>query len=265
MLSSFDMGEKEMRKYVNIINSFKPKFIRGYASSLYFFSKWVEENNLEMHQPLAVFTTSEKLYPDMREKIKAVFDCDVYDTYGLNDGGIGAYECSEHQGMHIDTERSVLEVIDNRGNELEKEEGRIIATNLCNYAMPLIRYDTGDLGHISPDKCKCGRGHKVLKEVAGRTSDILITPEGKNVHGEFFTHIFWEIKGIKEFQVVQEDLRNVLIRIVPENEFDEKQLDKIRDIIRKRSGGWNIEFKFADRIERTGSGKYKFIINKYRK
>ena len=261
-LSSFDMGEEEMREYVNIINSFKPKFLRGYASSIYFFAKWIEENKLKMHQPSAVFTTAEKLYPNMREKIGDIFNCDVYDAYGLNDGGLGAYECSEHSGLHIDTERAAMEVVDKEGSQLENGEGEILATSLYNYAMPFIRYDTGDLGHIIDDVCGCGRRYKLLKELGGRSVDILITPEGKNVHGWFFLYIFWEFcKGVKEYQVVQEKIDKIVIKIVPEEGFDEKQLDKIREIIRERSEGWNVEFKFVDEIERTGAGKYKFIIS----
>jgi phenylacetate-CoA ligase len=261
-LSSFDMGEKEMKQYVSIINSFKPKFLRGYASSIFSFAKWTEENGIEIHQPLAVFTTAEKLYPNMREKIKEVFNCDVYDGYGLNDGGVTANECSEHCGLHIDTERSIMEVVDKDGNKLENGEGEILATSLYNYAMPFIRYDTGDLGYNIDDVCGCGRGYKLLKELVGRSVDVFVTPEGKNVHGWFFLYIFWEYcKGINEYQVVQEKLDKIVIKIVPEDDFDEKQLDKIREIIRKKSEGWNVEFKFVDQIKRTGAGKYKFIIN----
>ncbi|MCO5383594.1 MAG: hypothetical protein NHB15_17225 [Methanosarcina barkeri] len=85
--SSFDMGSKEMLQYVNTINSFKPRFLRGYASSIDFFAKYIEENNLEITSPLAVFTTAEKLDSEMRKRISNIFDCDVYDNYGLNDGG----------------------------------------------------------------------------------------------------------------------------------------------------------------------------------
>jgi phenylacetate-CoA ligase len=127
--------------------------------------------------------------------------------------------------------------------------------------MPFIRYDTGDLGHIIDDVCGCGRGYKLLKEVVGRSVDVLVTPEGKYIHGEFFTHIFWEIDDVKEFQVTQEKLGKIIIKIVLEEDFDEKQLDKIREIVRKRSEGWDVEFKFVDKIEKTKAGKYKFIIN----
>jgi phenylacetate-CoA ligase len=99
--------------------------------------------------------------------------------------------------------------------------------------------------------------------VVGRSVDILITPEGKYIHGWFFLYIFWEYcKGIKEYQVIQEKLDKIVIKIVPEDDFDEKQLDKIREIIQLRSASWDVEFKFVDKIGRTGAAKYKFIINK---
>ncbi len=262
-LSSFDMGEKEMREYVDVINSFKPKFIRGYASSIYFFSKWIEQNNLKIHQPLAVFTTADKLYPNMRTSIEMVFNCEVYDGYGLNDGGISAFECPEHCGLHIDTERSIMEVVDKDGNEIEKGEGSLLATSLYNYAMPFIRYDTGDLGTITDETCSCGRGHKFLKELVGRTTDLLVTPEGKNIQGYFFDMIIDEYaKEIKQYQIVQEKLDKIVIRIIAEENFDEKQLFRIREMIRKKSAKWNVEFKFVEQIETTDAGKYKFIINK---
>lgn len=261
-LSSFDMGEDEMGKYVDIINSFKPKFIYGYPSSIYFFSKWIEKNKVRSHLPLAVFTTSENLYQNMRKKIEEVFSCDVYDGYGLNDGGLSANECAEHNGLHINMERSVMEVVDKEGNQIENAEGEIIATSLYNYAMPFIRYDTGDVGHIIDDSCGCGRPYKLLKELVGRSVDILVTPEGRNVHGWFFLYIFWKYcKGIKEYQVTQEKLDAIEIKIVPEDDFDDTQFNKIRETIKTKSQAWHIEFEIVDKIERTGATKYKFIIN----
>ncbi|KQC11982.1 MAG: capsular biosynthesis protein [Candidatus Cloacimonas sp. SDB] len=261
-LSSFDMGEGEMREYSQRINSFKPKFIRGYALSIYFFARWLEENQISIPSPEGVFTTAEKLFPHMRKTIGDVFDCNVYDNYGLNDGGISAYECPEHTGLHIDTERSILEVVDGDGLAVDSGEGQILATSLNNYAMPFIRYATGDEAVITEDFCGCGRGSRLLEQIIGRSVDFLITPEGKYIHGWFFLYIFWDYgQGIKEYQVIQEDLEKIVVKIVPDD-FDEKQLDRIREIVAKKSPGWHIEFKYVDTIERTGAGKYKFIINK---
>lgn len=260
-LSSFDMGKTEMQKYVGVFNSFEPHFFSGYASSIYFFARWLEENQVSVPSLEGVFTTAEKLFPHMRRTIEDVFDCDVYDTYGLNDGGVSAFECPEHVGLHIDTERSILEIVDGDCLAVEEGEGQILATSLHNYAMPFIRYTTGDEGFLLDEPCACGRGYPLLKEILGRQQEMLITPEGKHIHGEYITHIFWEIPHVKEFQVVQKEINRLIFNIVPEEGFDEKSLNYVRTVIGSRSEGWNIEFQFVDAIDRTSAGKYKFIIN----
>ncbi len=261
-LSSFDMGQVEMQHYAEVINKFQPKFIRGYASSIYFYAKWLEENDINIHRPTAVFTTAEKLFPYMRDTISRVFACDVYDGYGLNDGGVSAYECSEHSGLHIDTERSVTEVVDSNGCQVDEGEGQILATSLHNYSMPFIRYETGDDVSITDEKCNCGRSYSLLDEVVGRTVDVLVTPEGKNIHGWFFLYIFWKYcQGIKEYQVVQRSVKEIQIKLVIDDDFDEGQLVTIEKLIQSKSATWKVQFEFVDKIGRTGAGKYKFIVN----
>lgn len=260
-LSSYDMSTEDMQQYAKTINSFKPQFIRGYASSLNFFSEFLSENEIDVITPQAVFTAAEKLIPHMRKNIENAFGCEVFDGYGLNDGGLGAYECKEHNGLHIDTERSILEVVDENGFQLENGTGRIIATSLHNYAMPFIRYETGDMGDTVSDVCGCGRGSRLLKEVIGRQQEILQTPEGKFVYGGFFSRIFWEISGVKEFQIIQKKLNAITIKMVLEENFDENQLDIIRKIIKSKSEQWDVEFIYVDEIERTRAGKYKFILS----
>ncbi|KKG07102.1 capsular biosynthesis protein [Methanosarcina mazei] len=260
-LSSFDMGIQDMEKYTKIINSFNPRFLRGYASSIDFFAKYVNESNKQMEFD-AVFTTAEKLHPHMKKNIENTFSCDVLDGYGLYDGGVSAFECQEHSGLHMDTERSIMEIVDENGFQIENGVGRIIATSLHNFAMPFIRYDTGDLGNLVEDICGCGRESKLLKEVIGRQQEMLQTPEGKFVHGAFFnSYMFGKISGVVEFQVIQKSLENIVIKIVADEYFDEKQLDTIRSIIKSKSNRWDVKFKFVDQIERTKAGKYKFIIN----
>ncbi|SFM56323.1 phenylacetate--CoA ligase family protein [Methanolobus profundi] len=263
-LSAFDMNELEMNNYVNVINSFKPKMIRGYASSINFLAKYIDENGLHIESPLFVSTTSEKLYPDMREKIINAFNCDVFDAYGLTDGGVGAYECHEHNGLHIDTERSIMEISSNDGEQINSGVGKILATNLGNFAMPFIRYDTGDLGDIIEDSCSCGRGSRLLKEVIGRDKELLITPDGKHVHGAaFYNNMiskFNDANSIVECQILQKNKDGIIFNMVCKDDFNKSQLDYIRGTIMKKNG-WDVEFRFVDEIERTKAGKYKFIVN----
>jgi len=270
-LSSFDMGEKEMKEYTRLINTFKPKFIRGYASSIFFFAQWLEDNDIKIHNPQAVFTTAEKLFPNMRTIIGRSFGCDVFDAYGLNDGGLSAYECPEQSGLHIDTERSIMEFVGSNGEQIEEGEGRIVATSLHNCAFPFIRYITGDLGSVTSDMCPCGRGSKLLSNISGREKEFLITPLGQYVHGAALFNLIFNtlentkyrnvVNTIKEFQIVQKKKDMLEIRIICDGEISAEVLSYIRSAIENRFSGWTIEFRFVDKIDRSRAGKYKFIIN----
>lgn len=261
-LSAFDMDDATLQSYADEMLSFKPKYIYGYASAINSFSKWLDERDINITSVKGIFTTSECLYPSLRETIASTFQCDVYNNYGLNDGGISAYECQEHSGLHIDMERSVMEVVDSNNQQLKDGVGRLIATSLHNYAMPFIRYETGDEGEITSDTCSCGRGLPLLKNLRGRSVDVLITPEGRRIHGWFLLYIFWEYdRGVKAYQVVQNSADTLDIKLVVTEDFDEKQLDSIRNVIKQRSIGWNVNFEFVDTIEKTGSAKFKYIIN----
>jgi phenylacetate-CoA ligase len=159
-----------------------------------------------------------------------------------------------------------LEVIDERGSQIQQGEGKILATSLSNSAMSFIRYDTGDLGNIlsEDNSCACGRGYRLLKEIIGRSSDILITPDGKNVQGWYLAMTVQEIwkDQVKEFQVVQETPEKIIYNVVPEKHFDELLFEKIQQNMNERGLHWEIDLRIVDEIERTPSGKYRFIINK---
>lgn len=263
MLSSFDMDDARMGDYVNVVNSFRPKFVRGYPSSLDLFSRWIAEHRTRIHSPSAIFVTSERLYPEMKTNIEAAFNCDVFDNYGLNDGGVSAFECSEHSGLHVDMERSVMEIVDDFGNPIDEGEGRVLATSLTNEAMPFIRYDTGDIARIDRIRCGCGNFSDLLSEVVGRTTDMLHTPDGRAIHGWFFLYIFWKLgKGIKQYQVVQETLTRIVINIVPDDDFDEAVIDEIRKISHEKCESWEIEFRMRDCIPASPNGKTRFISSR---
>jgi phenylacetate-CoA ligase len=270
-LSSFDMGEKEMRHYAEILNAFKPRFIRGYASSLFFYAQWLEKNDVAVSSPDAVFTTAEKLFPPMRETIGRVFGCQVFEEYGLNDGGISANECPEHSGLHIDTERSIMEVVDSGGSQIDEGQGQVLATSLHNYAMPFIRYHTEDIASILNYPCACGRQSKVLDNIIGREKEFLITPNGQFVHGAALFNLILDtlesssfpdsVNTIKEFQIIQRKKEKIEILFVCDRTLPNDVLEFIQSAIQNRFHAWEVEFRFVDAIDRSRAGKYKFIIN----
>lgn len=262
--SSFDLSEKYMDEIVTGLNKSKPKYLRGYASSIYLFARHIKDKNLKfMFHPKGVFTTAEILFDYQRELIEDVFGCKVFNQYGLNDGGISAFECEMHKGLHVDMIRSILEVVDKEGNQLEAgREGHILATSLYNYAMPFIRYDSGDLGVLSGKNCECGRHAPLLEKVVGRVSDFIYAPNGNKIHGEFFSHIFYEFDWVKQFQIVQKRVDEVIVKIVPDSEdkINENDMERMKRIIINRTGKMDIIIEMIDEIETTRAGKWKFIV-----
>jgi len=259
--SSFEMSEENLFKYFYNINSWKPLFIRGYASSIYLFAKFIQDNNLKLEFQLkAIFSTAEKLFDKQRELIEQIFNVKVFDNYGLNDGGISAFGCEKHCGMHIDTERAILEVVDEEGRQIVNQQGKILATSLYNYALPFIRYDTGDLGIISDSECTCGRKTPLLKEIVGRVTDFLKL--NNIIIGSPVLTILMSKFDIEQYQIIQDSSTSIIIKIVQGRAYN-KKIDEeyIGKSFYSHVGEINIKFDYVNSIPTIKADKYKFIIN----
>ena len=263
-LSSFEMSERNLSRYTDILNSWKPYFLRGYPSALCEFADYIASNNLTTPSIKAVFTTSEKLFPTMRKKIEETLNSRIFDGYGANDGGLSSFEC-DHGNMHIDTERSILEIVDDENCQIQDGTGNILATSLQNYAMPLIRYRVGDRAVATSEICSCGRGLTIMREIDGRTVSVFVTPNDELVHGWFFQHIFWEIgESVEKYKVVQKSKELIEINIVPGDGFSEETIRRIRGFIEPKSKDWTIDIKLVDSIPKPHSGKTIYIESEIR-
>lgn len=264
-INVFDVDEEGLYQHALELAKFKPKIIVGYASSLLMFANLVRERGITGIEPVGTQSSAEILTPEMRAVIEATFECKVFDRYGCREVGNIAHECSEHNGLHILAENNYVEFLDGGGAPVEAgEPGRIIVTNLNNYVMPFIRYEVGDIGVPSSEECPCGRGLPLMEVVKGRTSDVIQSPGGRLLHGEFFTHLFYGIKGVSRFQVVQESLEDLTVRVVPTSEFERSETLSLLEAMIQRHGdpGFRIRFELSSCIPPSESGKYRFTISK---
>ena len=135
-------------------------------------------------------------------------------------------------------------------------------TNLQGYAMPLVRYRTGDVGTLEPSACTCGRGLPVLGKVEGRQTDFLVAADGRLLHALAIIYVLREIPSVREFQVFQESLNRLVVRLVPEPEFSEADRAAI---IRKAKSllGEQVEVALQKmtQIDRLPSGKFRYVIS----
>jgi phenylacetate-CoA ligase len=142
--------------------------------------------------------------------------------------------------------------------------GRVVVTNLNNFAMPLIRYEIGDVAVASQQVCTCGRGLPLLESVLGRTSDFITSPSGKLIYGEFFTHLFYKIQGVYQFRVIQETTADLTVQIASGPDFDQQAaLKYIEDAIHEHGDpAFRVRFELADQLPASSSGKYRFTLSK---
>lgn len=246
-ISSFDV-DKEFKEYHKYLQRYKPCFIEAYSASLTQFAKLLKSEGLNLHIPSAI-SSAETLYPDNRKLIEEVLHTKVFDRYGSREGGNIAHECEKHEGLHINAESYIVEVVG-------KQRGRLIITNLVNFTMPFIRYDTEDYAVMSKKQCKCGRGLPMLKSVEGRVSDYILLPNGAELSFLFFNYFFEQYGAfVREFQVVQEDKTQLLVKIVGTGKFSKEKEKEVLLGLSKQTPRMKITIKRVKKIPLEKSGK----------
>lgn len=261
MLSAYHFAEENMADYLSLMKKFGSEFLHGYPSTLYRFACFLEKQGVSF--PLkGVRTAGESLYDYQREMIERVFETRVFNYYSSRDITGIAQEDGEHDGLYIQAENVVLEVVDEKGNPVFDREGEIVLTDLHNYVMPFIRYRIGDRGVLSSTGGSSGRGLPMLKTVTGRTFELITFPNGNAVGGTFWTLLLKSEKGIDYFQVIQKQADMVLIYIVPNQDY----IPSIADILRKKiweySGNkMEINFSLVESIPLTPGGKMRYVIS----
>jgi phenylacetate-CoA ligase len=259
--SVYDMKPANLRAYVEGFNRFQPEFVRGYPSSIYIFAQFAASEGLPIHAPRAVLSSSETLSPEMRAVIERVLRCPVYDWWGTNERVVTACQCERRGPLHVNAEGGILELAPPTDNAGESGH-RMIGTGLINHAMPLIRYDLGDLAIPGGEPCGCGRGLPCVERILGRVNDTLITGEQKYIPSVRFYTLFETHDQVRQFQVVQTAPNAVVVRIVPARNFNGAETNELRGKLARFLGdAVKIDFELVDQIKPEPSGKIRNVVS----
>lgn len=269
-IASNKLTVKNIKNIMKEMIKFNPSYIQGYASAIYILAVTIQKEKIDLSgiHIKSILTSSDTLFKEYRKVIEEVFNCKVFDHYGQNEDCVASTECDEHNGYHIHEESCYIETVDIHNDEVNKEKiGKLIGTNLYNYAMPLIRYEIGDVGQVTEELCKCGDKHKKIINFQGRIDDILILKDGTNIAaGSLNQPMKYSNNEIIECQYIQENLENLTINIVPDINFSEDTLNNFKNELEGLIGNTlKIKFNIVEFIPRQLNGKYKFIINKVKK
>lgn len=238
------------------------RYLMGYASSLYVFAKIAVQYGIDDLDLEAAVSWGDKMFAHYRRQIGDTFHTRVFDTYGCSEGLMIAGQCVEGR-YHITSPHVLLEILDDRGYPVaEGELGHVVVTKLDGYAMPLIRYDVGDLAVRAPerDRCPCGRELPILQGIVGRDTDIVRTRSGKAMVVHSFTGIFEHIAEIRQFRVVQRDRDGIEVEYVPEAPLPAGLLERVRERIQTHlDEDFAVTFTQVPSIAPTPSGKPQII------
>jgi len=267
ILSSYHTTDENLPVYIQKIRKFKPKYIQAFPSAITILARYMKEHNIEPFPSIkAILCASENLYPGQRELLEDVFQCRVYSWYGQAENVVLAGECEKSTYYHIFPEYGVTELIREDGSSVrnENEVGIIVGTGFNNFAMPLIRYKTDDLGTKICGKCSCNREYCLLTGIEGKwVQEFIITQNDRpisitslNMHSDVYDNV-------RQFQFYQEKKEEVVFNVVKKESYTDRDTEYIRrELLKKLGDDINLVIRFVDHIPRTQSGKYKFLIQK---
>jgi phenylacetate-CoA ligase len=187
----------------------------------------------------------------------------VTNRYGCEEVSLIACECERHHGLHVNVDSVLVEVIHDGKPAPAGTPGSIVVTDLSNFAMPLIRYLIGDVGMLAEKLCPCGRGSMRLESIEGREADFVVTADGRLISGISLTENFAVlVPGVAQIQIVQEQLRRFLFRIVRGADWTPGSERALATLVAERFGR-NVRYsiEFVDVIPQEASGKYRFCIS----
>ncbi|MQG92026.1 phenylacetate--CoA ligase family protein [Pseudomonas sp. MN1F] len=190
-----------MQEYESILRAAEPDVIWGTPSRVHELAKVVDELGI-LVRPNVVLTSYEPLTDSLRELLLSQFKCPVASVYGTSELGLCAWQCSKG-AFHFDEDLFVLEVVDEQGEVVNDGDcGRIVITSLHSTCVPLVRYDTGDLGAARRDICECGREDPRLVRIEGRRLAMVITREGVEFSPYRLIDYIGSM-GVHDFQIQQ--------------------------------------------------------------
>lgn len=263
MLTAYKISEQTLHDFSVILRKFKPKALRGFTSPIFLISEFLRKEGIIDITPSAVITTGEPISIFQRRSIESAFNCSLFDFYGSSEIESIAQECEEHHGLHINAEERIVEFIRDGEDVSSGEKGEMVITDLNNYAMPFVRYDTEDVGIPTNEPCGCGRGLPLIEDIKGRTCDLIVAKDGSLIPGEFFAlpapYILHNHEWVQQFQIIQPSKEELLVKIVKSAEPQQQDLEYLKNQVQKYVGKVRVKIRFVDSIPATT--KHRFTIS----
>lgn len=265
VINAFLLDDISLGKIIDKFNKEKIMYFHTYPSTMMKICQYIRRTGRGLkYRPVAIFASSENIYDGQREYIEKCMGCRLLIHYGHSEKGAVAGWCKEDIHYHIEYSYGYLELLNDKKRTIPCQKcgirGEIVTTGFNNYAMPLIRYRTGDYARYQKNgNCL---NERCLENIVGRwKQEMLIGSDGStisltsvNVHSDIFDKV-------EKYQFYQKEPGICYIHIVKREDFMEEDAQEIVKEMQKRMGKkLCIEIRYVDDIIKTASGKYCFLV-----
>ena len=209
-----------------------------------------------------VSTFSEVLEPEIRATCERVWGLAVVDAYSAFEVGMIALQCPKHPHYHVQSESVLLEILDAEGKPCPPGRiGRVVLTDLHNFAMPLIRYEIGDYAEAG-ESCSCGRGLPVIKRILGRARNRLTLPSGEKIWAGYADALEKFPAPVRQTRLIQRNLQEIEVRLVVARPLTPLEEEQVRTALGEALGRvFAYPLIYVDEIPRSRSGKLEVFTS----
>lgn len=236
----------------------RPDYLLSYPSNLSALARHSSARGLDLSFLTHVLTFGEALSDELRDELRSAWGVELTDTYSAQELGYIALQCPDATSYHVQAECVLVEVLDDDGKPCAPgETGRVVVTDLHNFAMPLLRYEIGDYATVG-GPCRCGRGLPVLESIVGRVRNMLVLPDGRRRFPRIGAKPLASIACIRQYQFVQVAPTRIEARLVVERPLDTSEEAHLRGVVHGRLGyAYDVGIRYCEALERSPSGKFE--------
>jgi phenylacetate-CoA ligase len=252
------------REALNLLRKLRPSVVVCYTQSCAQFARWVLDEGFRDWDDVPVLCGAEAVLPGDRAVLTKAFGPEIFETYGSRETRLIAAECEAHDGMHVQEENLLVELVRAGRPVSPGETGDVVITDLHNFGMPLIRYVNGDMAVASGHgRCACGRGLTKIARVEGRRADAIRDRNGNARPGIVFHVLFSDARRelIRQFQAVQSKDGSVVLKVVRGREFSADAFQGLMQRFGEYLSGLPFSVEFHETIApHLKSGKIQTIV-----
>jgi phenylacetate-CoA ligase len=247
----------DIDRQIELIREFKPGILLIYPSTL----TAVMNRGIDLPSVREVLTIGETLSEQLRDDAGSRFGV-ITDVYSSQELGTIAIQCPEAPLYHVMAENLIVEVLNDDGTACGTgETGRVVVTDLRNFATPLVRYDVGDVAQVGAP-CSCGRGLPTLTRIFGRERNLVLMPDGTRHWPLVGFCYFRQIAPVVQYQFIQDGRETIELRLVTDRPLTAHEEAGLAARVQKTLGfEFEVRFTyFEKRIPAGANGKFEEFV-----